>query len=202
MVFRGLLDPDYSPYVRVLAEHSGMYDGLWLPRVTDGHACVRRVDDDHELQPPRPRTPVVKGPLKPEVKAAWEAYFEEVRRPRPRGAPRKKRRETQAKTKGGDDDPEVQRWRRQHGVPDPNSEVAFFSFRRLLRRRGRATRGAQDGKKAAEAAEAAEAATPVDHPFFGGGRRGGFGGGAPPGPKPSTTFDDDDSDSSEGSRRE
>lgn len=164
MVFKGLVDPRCRGYVRVLEEHGAAYDGLWLPLYTEDFECIKRVADDHDLLPPRPRTPPVKGPLAPEVKAAWDAYFEE------------------AETMGGDDDPVVQRWRKQNGIPDPSSE---------------------EGKKWAAEAEKNAGSNMRDHPLFRGGR-GGFGGGAAPaaGPKPTTVFDDGDSDSSEGSLRE
>jgi hypothetical protein len=170
MRFKGLLDPLVHGYVRVLHEVGGFYDGLWLPRVSAGHECIKKMPDGTELAPPRPRTPPVKGPLAPEVKAAWDAYFKEC------------------ETKGTDDDPEVIRWRRKHGIPDPNSE---------------------EGRKARESE------VKYDHPLFGGkggaglgggvayGGRGGGGGGAPSGgAKASTVFDDGDDSDSDGSLRE
>ncbi|KAH8097767.1 hypothetical protein JL720_678 [Aureococcus anophagefferens] len=134
--FKGLLDPLVHGYVRVLHEVGGFYDGLWLPRVSAGHECIKRMPEGTELctelAPPRPRTPPVKGPLAPEVKAAWDAYFKEC------------------ETKGTDDDPEVIRWRRKHGIPDPNSE---------------------EGRKARESE------VKYDHPLFGGKGGAGLGGG-------------------------
>ena len=168
--------------------------------------------DNTPLSPPRPRTPPKKGPLAPEVKAArwavtklrgavkmrwcvawsrsgsspdparsvpaqaaWDRYFEE------------------AKTKGGADDPEVQRWRRQHGVPE-------------------------DGGFGDAPAPSASSSSESSHPMFNGrsfggegnayGGRGGSGAdGAPaaaaaaPG-RASAAYDDDASTDSEGSIRE
>lgn len=36
MRFKGLLDPTVKGMIRVLQEHGGYYDGLWLPQVSAG----------------------------------------------------------------------------------------------------------------------------------------------------------------------
>jgi len=74
MVFEGVL---VGPYVRIIRESSGLYDGLYVPCAYEGRACIKRVADETPLRPARPRTPPEQGELSSDVKGAWDRYFAE-----------------------------------------------------------------------------------------------------------------------------